>query len=750
MHKSALWVRHMLVLTTLTGSLLLLALCCGVEVAQACENEPLRTGRSSVLPDCRAYELVTPVPDAGQQPVIFEAFGSDSDSLVFSSLGAVGDVGDNPSANGAAYLDTRDTSGGWDAQPLSPAASELEEEGELTPPIQDFSEGRALLFNVAPVGSAPADGRIFLASPTALEEVGPLLPKHAIETWVTSEGQELKQLLYLGASSGFAHIFFTDKYEDGLLVNPYWPGDKTVSGPSLYEYEPAAGATEPRLVGLSTNGSQITQCGTYLGGAVAGGGGSGQVVEAVDAYDAISQDGSRVFFTAAAGGCEGPSDVFAGQTGTGPVVTELYVRIDHSQTVKISEPSVPTDCSECKETEPKPAIFQGASEDGSEVYFLSEQELLPGAKGQTLYKYDFNAPSGERVTLIAPEVLGVARVARQGRKVYYISAAVMGGDGARGAIDTKATSGEPNLYLTEGDDTTYVTTLADVDEKDWRVEDNRTVEATPSGRFLLFNSRNDLTRDAKGAESQLYLYEAPSEADSTGRLRRISIGMGGFNEDGNTPLDSASLAGVVNKGRSYSKLSSAARVPASVIEDGEQVFFQSPAALTPEALNGECAFYNGEGECEAFAENVYEWERPGGQSCPESNEQGCLFLISDGRDRASSGGESDVELVGATPSGQDVFFDTSDPLVSEDVDTQDSVYDAREDGGVSPRPLGESCAGEGCQGISAPPGFASPASTAVGTSGNLTSPNVTSPPTVAKPKPPTRAQELAKALQTCR
>jgi hypothetical protein len=73
------------------------------------------------------------------------------------------------------------------------------------------------------------------------------------------------------------------------------------------------------------------------------------------------------------------------------------MRLDGSHTVAISEPTTgPSgDCEACNESKPADAEFQGASRDGSKVFFLSEQELLPGAKGKGLYEYDFNNALGK-------------------------------------------------------------------------------------------------------------------------------------------------------------------------------------------------------------------------------------------------------------------------------------------------------------------------------------------------------------------
>ena len=65
--------------------------------------------------------------------------------------------------------------------------------------------------------------------------------------------------------------------------------------------------------------------------------------------------------------------------------------------------------------------------------------------------------------------------------------------------------------------------------------------------------------------------------------------------------------------------------------DGSRVFFMSPVALTPGAVDDVRLGETEHGEV-LFAENVYEWEVEGVGSCPVGRGEGCVFLISDGRD----------------------------------------------------------------------------------------------------------------------
>ncbi len=114
-----------------------------------------------------------------------------------------------------------------------------------------------------------------------------------------------------------------------------------------------------------------------------------------------------------------------------------------------------------------------------------------------------------------------------------------------------------------------------------------------------------------------------------------------------------------------------------------------------------------------------------------------------------SGGNSIDEsyLVDASANGDDVFFTTRGQLLPAiDRDSKVDLYDARVDGGFTEVSL--ACTGTGCQGVPpAPPSFATPPSATFSGIGNFPAPTVVK----AKPKskPLTRAQKLAKALKAC-
>ncbi len=76
----------------------------------------------------------------------------------------------------------------------------------------------------------------------------------------------------------------------------------------------------------------------------------------------------------------------------------------------------------------------GASEDGSKVFFSSEQKLLMDERetGSNLYEFDFDVPAGQRmlpvdVSAVGAEVQGVVGIAEDGSRVYFVAKGVLAG-----------------------------------------------------------------------------------------------------------------------------------------------------------------------------------------------------------------------------------------------------------------------------------------------------------------------------------
>jgi hypothetical protein len=217
----------------------------------------------------------------------------------------------------------------------------------------------------------------------------------------------------------------------------------------------------------------------------------------------------------------------------------------------------------------------------------------------------------------------------------------------------------------------FIATLSNADGGDWASQDRRPVQATPDGRFLVFQSVADLTPDQEGqaGTGQVFEYDA-----QTGRLVRVSRGQNGYSENGNSSVYPATIPLQV-----YEIDSPDTRFThLAVSADGSRVFFSSADALTPQALGG-------------FT-NIYEYR------------DGQVGLISDGHDTAVLREGSATELIGTNESGRDVFFTTADQILPQDHDTGVDIYDARMNGGFAPPSILAPCSGESCQGVgSAPP-----------------------------------------------
>ncbi len=686
----------------------LLAVCTGiwgsVAMAGGCPNETQRSILGSThLPDCRAYELVSPVIKDGQ-PVSARYMSPDGGSLIAESIG--GFPGSNQESIFNFYEMARRPDG-WETAPLNtpmgyvnPNATVLSAVApDLGSAIFEYRPTTTLdirdtgfYVNNLPAGTPVEIGPRL--SPFALASNLEVAPIGASEPSVAAEASPSRLTFMLEGPSTIT----------GSLIDYLWPGETTVVGneglglDSLYEY-PGTGNSTPALVGVDGKGDLISQCGTSLGfpeGArftsLRGG---GEFYNAMAADHSGDTKVSRAFFTAA-GATQGPSEAACTEAGdgNGPPANELFVReaVEREgdpasrelHTIAISEPTeAEGTCTECNTKGPTNAVFQGASEDGEKVFFLSEQPLLPGAEGENLYEYDFGAEAGRRVVLIAHSMgevrhrrnlilQGVARVSEDGSHIYFVAKSVL--TKGKNVEGREPIEGENNLYVysTITDQTTFIGTVAEADERDWQQEDIRTVDATPDGQFLVFTSSSTkLNSGDTGGIPQVFEYDA-----QTGTLALVSHKPNGNAEESEAEIASPEYVGSANP----------APQPTSVSDDGSVVVFQGTSALTQQAAVG--------------YDNVYEYNN------------GVISLISDGQDHNHGQDHAPTtRLVGVDGSGDDIFFSTADRLVPQDGDTQEDLYDARVNGGFLPPPGPATCEGEGCQGgLASPPMLGAPSS----------------------------------------
>lgn len=750
---------------------------------------------TSALPDSRAYEMVTPPHKNGaltvQAPLATPAqISADGDHVISRTVQCFDEslscVVAGRKGVGVPYLYSR-TASGWTTTPMAPPASRFETDTAWA----DSAETQTAMFGMptAPFGEVDLYGR---GPEGAFTDLGPFSPPADGET----NNTDLILTGNFAGSADLSHFVFESA--------PMWPFSETNStraqgtpNSSLFQY-PNAGKPEPALVGVSGglgNTDLISECGTQLGGV----GGS-------DSADAESGDGRIVYFEAS-GANGGPCPGTGANTGMSVSALEVFARVDggeaDAKTVALSEPDAPQvhdepndECVEATcitnteqpanlaETNPnwREASYISTSGDGKNALFKTEQQLTDGASeipGSTnLYMYDMSAPEGHRWVDVSageggkpatggPRVQGVLAYSNDGSHVYFVAQGVL--TKAANAQGQSAGEDEDNLYLFERDcpagepgcahpatRTVFIAALseADVNSLSGTNKPSAVANVTPTGRFLLFTSPVPLTPDVTRTDGalQAYLYDA-----QTGRLQHVSIGERGYNDDGNA---GAGNVFIVPGHYGYFTLGEPRQDP-SMSEDGSRVFFMSPVALTPKALNDVVVGSHERGgkQVPEYSQNVYEWEREGNGSCPAGSSEGCVFLISDGHDTAVTGTPEDCEVLSATcllgtdASGDNVFFATADQLVKGDTDTGVDIYDARVCEPVSGNPCVTEpaavvpCLGEACHGT--PP--ATPSTLTPGSSTFNGAPNATPaalPP--SKPKPLTNAQKLTKALKACR
>lgn len=375
----------------------------------------------------------------------------------------------------------------------------------------------------------------------------------------------------------------------------------------------------------------------------------------------IGDDGRRIYFV------EVPDpDAVSGT---------IYRRLDGSSTTEVtrSEATPPG--------APSPATFYGASADATKALFTSSAAMVNGDSDDGLPKlYMFtdsaNPLTDTNLTMLSvdnepsdgssPNVEGVVDYSADLNRIYFVASSqlVAGADTRFGK----------KLYLWDEGAITYITNLAATNLVGLTdLSTRHGGYASPDGLRLIFTAEvSESASSTIPATPQIYLYDAPEE-----RLRCISCEPGGV-AVGPASLD-ATMNGAYARDFGY--------MPRTVSDDGKRAFFNTAAALSPADSNGRI--------------DVYEWRNDG-------TAEGTVGLVSTGK------ADSNSFFADASPSGDDAFFVTREPLVAADRDNNVDLYDARVDGGFpEPSPPSPECSGEACQGpgSSAPPPGLLPAST---------------------------------------
>lgn len=309
-------------------------------------------------------------------------------------------------------------------------------------------------------------------------------------------------------------------------------------------------------------------------------------------------------------------------------------------------------------------VFQAENRDGSKVFFTSAQNLTVDStaveQAPDLYEFVLNGGAGPLsgtltdltvdlhvgehadVGVVSVGENGVLGASEDGSYIYFV---------AGGVLATGATQGAANLYeLRESGGvwtTRFIAALTEADESDWSRSTQtamHTARVSPNGRFVAFTSVASLTgydnRDVNSGQPdpEVYLFDA-----SSGR-----VVCGSCDPTGARPAGGSRVPGWTPTNISE------ALYPSRYLSNEGRLFFDSQDSIVPQDINGQ--------------EDVYEFEPNGVGDCHSAGD--CVRLISGGA------GPQGSSFLDASASGGDVFFRTSDQLVSQDFDTVFDVYDA--------------------------------------------------------------------------
>jgi DNA-binding beta-propeller fold protein YncE len=638
-----------------------------------CPNASFRTGFGGELPDCRAFEMVSPLDKEGGDivglrnvfgyPAILDQSDLTGQKMTYSAARNFGGV--QSGAYSAQYMATR-TTNGWSTTAISPPRNApiyergLATDTEYEAFSPDLCETWLRHDSDPPLAEGAPAGYANLYS----RDYCPEGAYHALRTEAPTKqtGAEYQPQVQGFAAHGGVSIFAAN---ESLTADA-----PPVSVGQLELYESRLGQ-EPSYVCVLPNGKPVT------GGCSAGtnnkfGGGSGH---GANLQGAISEDGSRIFWS------EAPNEE-----------GKIFLRSGGIETLPVSafaESKSGTSASE----------FWAASAQGSRAIFTTGS--IEGSSEKALASlWEYDVESGVS-TKIAGRVAGLMGVSRDAGHVYFVSEEALGG---------AAVAGKANLYLSvlvgEEHRIRFVGQIsaADADAATQglnpspvNVEPTKHVaQVTPDGEVLAFMSTGSPTgfdnKDANSGkpDAEVYVYDARN-----GSLHCVSCNRTGARPEGKVLEPKGEPTGP-SAAAELPPWETSLYDPRELSTDGNRLFFESYDPLVPADTNHQL--------------DLYEWEMPGTGGCREGEGSwlpaagGCVDMISSGQSSYPS------EFVDATPDGSNVFFSTLSSLVLQDPGQLD-IYDARVEGGFPPPPAPPAeCEGSACQSPGAAPAPVTPSS----------------------------------------
>lgn len=622
-----------------------------------CPNATIRqqTG-SQYLPDCRAYELVSP-GEAGGVTLRNAPWAPDPLATNPARFAFGGELGALPGANASnslsvdTYIATR-TANGWESHYVGvPGSMALGDSSPL--PNQDFSrffdflEGEGFEGVKQPLDNVPyiwdSEGNFVERWPATFESVA-----GALET----EGA-------WQPSPDFSHLAFSSR--NAVFAE----GGQTAVPGSAYDYNVATHSTQ--LISLTASGAPIPQqpgnaASThefihFPGNSLDFDNETNEAKKGHPAVasPAVSTDGSHILMSTSSA----PAGYF-----TRPIPpTVLYMRVNDAVTYEVSQGHA--------------VNYVGMTADGSKVFFTSQERLTPEDTDSSVDLYMWSE-AGNKLTLISkgPEgtnnagnsdactaswtancniipVQGTAAsdnaIAAETGEIYFYSPEQL--EGSKGVPD------QENLYVYREGRPQFVATLSPITLPEGHTGPISRIQVAPNGEHAAFLTGSRLTSYQNNAFEEMYTYEPAS-----GKILCASCIPNGEPPHADVAASKAGLF-MANDGRA---------------------FFQTTDPLVAQDTNREA--------------DVYEYVE--GRPQLITSGTGTHGLTHGGI--GGNGNRGEEGLAGVSANGVNVYFSAREELVAQDKNGAFlAFYDARTGGGfryeppLAPCEAADECHGEG-------------------------------------------------------